>query len=394
MRPLRLAKIVVLLLCPACVLSQTFTGLESATLPKVESHWGLKIVFFEVGPADAILLLAPNGDAVLIDTGNDAADAKRIAHYLADGPRNGIGKVNTIKLLYSTHYDRDHIGGLSWLVNGYGIRILKALDQGPSGKRRKKGGGFREYYAKYLEAVGDPDDDVQQGTDEPNFIRHKIQYGHVESIGHHGRIRLRCVAVRGDTKGTESDLDLDPADTHIDENPGSIALLIQLGDFEFYTAGDQTSAEWRKTREPPAVEKSVLDSGAIPGGNDIDVFKVSHHGSDTSTGKRLAEELLPEVAIISTEHGKYEHPKRVVLKQLQDNRSYVLITGNGQNARGRYADSGETREDDSFTPSPDAVLNEQGDVTILVSREGDRYTVTGNTFSKTFSAVDKHNVRQ
>ena len=202
------------------------------------------------------------------------------------------------------------------------------------------------------------------------------------------------MAVRGDTKGTESDLDLDPADTHIDENPGSIALLIQLGDFEFYTAGDQTSAEWRKTREPPAVEKSVLDSGAIPGGNDIDVFKVSHHGSDTSTGKRLAEELLPEVAIISTEHGKYEHPKRVVLKQLQDNRSYVLITGNGQNARGRYADSGETREDDSFTPSPDAVLNEQGDVTILVSREGDRYTVTGNTFSKTFSAVDKHNVRQ
>lgn len=73
-------------------------------------------------------------------------------------------------------------------------------------------------------------------------------------------------------------------------------------------------------------------------------------------------------------------------------RSYVLITGNGKDDQDRYADSGRTSEDDLFTASPDAVFNQQGDLTVLVSPEGDRYTVTGKTFSETFSAVDKDNV--
>ena len=393
MRPLRLATIVMLLLCPACVLSQVFKGLESENLPKVEAEWGLKIVFFDVGQADAILLLTPNGEVAVIDTGHGSTAAGKIADFLANELRNGVGSLDTINLLYSTHYDRDHIGGVRSLVKR-GIRIEKAFDQGPSGKcSLLTPKGKLSVYAKYLSAIGDPDGDNRQGADEPGFIRRKIRYGHVESIGHHGRIKLHCVAVRGDTKGRESDIDRDPrnATGSFDENPGSIALVIQLGDFEFYTAGDQTSGEWKSK---PATEEAVLESDAIPGGNDIDVLKVSHHGSDTSTSKRLAEELLPEVAIISTEHGGHELPKRVVLKQLQNNRSYVLITGNGQDAQGRYADSCATHEDDAFTPSPNAVFNQQGDVTVLVSPKGDRYTVTGKTFTETFSAVDTDNLRQ
>ncbi|MCY4486760.1 MAG: hypothetical protein OXF11_06535 [Deltaproteobacteria bacterium] len=51
------------------------------------------------------------------------------------------------------------------------------------------------------------------------------------------------LTVRGDTDGTAHDLDLDPAGKteSFDENPGSIALLIRLGEFVFYTTGDQTS---------------------------------------------------------------------------------------------------------------------------------------------------------
>ena len=176
----------------------------------------------------------------------------------------------------------------------------------------------------------------------------------------------------------------------INRNAGSIALLVRLGEFEFYTAGDQTSGEWKGD---PATEEAVVASGAIPDGNDIDVLKVSHHGSDTSTGSRLAAEMLPEVAIVSTEYGRYGFPKGIVLKQLQDNRSYVLITGDGLDGRGSYADSKETNEDDAFTASPDAVFNEQGDVTILVSHDGARYTVTAGDFSKTFSSVDADNLR-
>ncbi len=59
----------------------------------------------------------------------------------------------------------------------------------------------------------------------------------------------------------------------------------------------------------------------------------------------------------------------------------------------RPADAKETNEDDAFTASPDAIFNEQGDVIVLVSPDGDRYTVYGKGFSKTFSARDTDNKR-
>ena len=67
-----------LLFFPASSLAQAFIGLESKTLAPVSQdrdEWGLKIVVFDVGRADAILLLAPNGDAALIDTGKTAENA-------------------------------------------------------------------------------------------------------------------------------------------------------------------------------------------------------------------------------------------------------------------------------------------------------------------------------
>ena len=395
----RTAMLFTLLFFPASSLAQAFVGLESKTLAPVSQdrdEWGLKIVVFDVGQADAILLLVPNGDAALIDTGKTAEHADNIADYLFETSRNGVGKLATIGLLYSTHYDADHIGGLANLSKR-GIHIPKAFDQGPSGKRRlRTGDGFRPYYKKYLAAVGDIDGDNQEDEDEPKFIRHRIEYGHVETMGQENKIEIRCVAVRGDTAGTAHDLDLDPAGKteSFDENPGSIALLIRLGEFEFYTAGDQTSGRWKKKRKKPAAEEAVVVSGAIPGGNDIDVLKVSHHGSDTSTGTELAQQMRPEVSIISSEFtNNHRLPRRIVLKQLQDTRSFVLITGNGQATDGKYADARETDEDDVFTPSPEAVFNAQGDVTVLVSSNGERYTVTGSTFSKTFSARDVDNDR-
>jgi len=210
-------------------------------------------------------------------------------------------------------------------------------------------------------------------------------------MGSGGKVKIRCVAVKGDTKGNNYDLDLDPSSEDINENPGSIALLVRLGEFEFYTAGDQTDDDWKGY---PPVEENVLDSGAIIGGNDIDVIKVSHHGSDTSTSKALAEKMLPEVAIMSTKYTKDQLPKKIILKQFQDNRCYVLITGDGTNPDTLdYTDSWVTDEDDNFTASDAAVYNDQGNVTVLVSSDGSRYTVIGDSFGKTFSARDGDNAR-
>ena len=377
LQALRTAVLFALLFLPLPSISNTFSGLDSTTLEPISSEageWGLKIVVFDVGQADAILLLAPNGDVAAIDTGKTKKHARKIADYLDNARVNGVGKLKTINQLYSTHYDRDHIGGL---------RLNETINGKPI---------FSEYYEKYLKAVGDFDGDSVRDTDERNFVRHRIEHGDTQFFGSSNNVEILCVSVRGDTAGDMHDINLDPKNgtKSFDENPGSIALLVRLGEFEFYTAGDQTSGQWKKKLHE--IEEAVLDSGAIPGGNDIDVLKVSHHGSDTSTGTKLAEQLLPEVAIISTEHSGAKLPKKIVLKQLEDNRSYVLITGNGKKDDGSFADS-STKFDDSYTPSTSAIFNCQGDITILVSPNGDRYTVNGNNFSKTFSALDCDNVR-
>ena len=130
---------------------------------------------------------------------------------------------------------------------------------------------------------------------------------------------------------------------------------------------------------------------------DIDVLKVSHHGSDTSSSSAFVQALDPEVAVISAKFtSNHRLPKRITLKQFQENRCYVLVSGDGLDpATDDFPDSTETNLDDpgTFTVDPDAVFNNRGDVTILVSQNGDRYTVIGDSFGKTFSAVDAQNQR-
>lgn len=376
-------------------LGQPFNGFDSATLEAVPDEpdaWGLKIVVFSVGSADAILILAPNGDVVLVDSGKTKTAGDIVADYLGDASANGVGVLKVIALLYTTHYDQDHIGGIKQIVDRR-IGIRKALDQGLSTKRHDK-----PFYTKYVKAVGDLNDNLVQDANEPNFVRHRIDFGHVERIRKEDNIEIRCVGVRGDTAGTANDImTLDPATTEDDdfnENPGSIALVVRLGEFEFYTAGDQTDNDWRSM---PAVEESIIAAGAIPGGHDIDVLKVSHHGSNTSSSVDFVKAIDPEVAIISTKwHGGFKFPRKVVLKQFQDNRCFSVITGDSfvPGTTDFFASpTSEASDPAVFTVNPNAVLNDQGDVAVLVSTDGKRYTVRGKSFAKTFSAVDADNGR-
>ena len=103
----------------------------------------------------------------------------------------------------------------------------------------------------------------------------------------------------------------------------------------------------------------------------------------------------PEVAIVSTKFTRGDRlPKKVALKQFEDNRTYVLITGDGENPDdGEYTESSASSSDDNYTPSDEAIFNNQGNVTIFVSHVGDRYTVIGGSIARTFSANDADNQR-
>jgi beta-lactamase superfamily II metal-dependent hydrolase len=71
----------------------------------------------------------------------------------------------------------------------------------------------------------------------------------------------------------------------------------------------------------------VIHANAIPGGHDIDVLKVAHHGSDTSSGKLFVESLRPELAIISSDRTTHRLPKLTSIKVLENTNATVLVTG-------------------------------------------------------------------
>lgn len=87
------------------------------------------------------------------------------------------------------------------------------------------------------------------------------------------------------------------------ENDNSLVYLLNIDGYKFLFTGDISKS----------VENSIVYKHAI---NNIDVLKVSHHGSNTGTSRYFVGSILPKYAIISTS-GKYDHPKKEVLETLE-----------------------------------------------------------------------------
>jgi len=64
-----------------------------------------------------------------------------------------------------------------------------------------------------------------------------------------------------------------------------------------------------------ATEKEILDKYNLP---NIDVLKVGHHWSKTSSGKEFINEINPKYSIISVgKNNRYGHPNKKVLENLK-----------------------------------------------------------------------------
>lgn len=67
-------------------------------------------------------------------------------------------------------------------------------------------------------------------------------------------------------------------------------------------------------------EKDILDKYNI---SDIDVLKVGHHGSKTSSSKSFINEINPKNSIISVgKNNRYGHPNKEVLNNLKESKIY------------------------------------------------------------------------
>lgn len=67
-------------------------------------------------------------------------------------------------------------------------------------------------------------------------------------------------------------------------------------------------------------EKEIMSKYNLP---DIDVLKVGHHGSKTSSSKEFIDEIEPKYSIISVgKNNRYGHPNKEVLDNLNNSKIY------------------------------------------------------------------------
>jgi len=95
-----------------------------------------------------------------------------------------------------------------------------------------------------------------------------------------------------------------------DENDNSSVIYTELNNYKFLFMGD-VGVE---------VEEDLIEKYNL---KDIDVLKVGHHGSKTSSSKEFIDEVEPKYSIISVgKNNRYGHPNDSVLNSLANSKIY------------------------------------------------------------------------
>ena len=94
------------------------------------------------------------------------------------------------------------------------------------------------------------------------------------------------------------------------DNNNSNVIYTELNGYKFMFMGDAGVEK----------EKDILNKYNISG---IDVLKIGHHGSNTSSSKEFINEINPNYSIISVgKNNRYGHSNKEVLNNLSDSKIY------------------------------------------------------------------------
>ena len=256
----RHALIVSLALVAASALA---TAQGSATKP-------LQIYVVDTEGGKATLFVSPTGQSALLDSGNPGGrDTDRIMAVLADA---GVTKID---YLVTTHYHVDHVGGMQELAAR--IPIGTFVDHGPSVEEREQVAGFQQAYA---ELYGKAKHLVVKPGDRIPITG--IDWRVVTSAG-----AVLKTPLPGGGKPNPACAQFTPKDITTDpENGQSLGSVITLGQFRTIDLGDLL---WNKEHELMCPNNPI---GAI------DLYLVSHHGTDASGSPVLVHALQPRVAVM------------------------------------------------------------------------------------------------
>jgi len=218
----------------------------------------VEVHVIDVGQGDSILI--KSGElAMLIDAG-ETKSGEIVTNYLKN-----IG-VSKLEYLIGTHPHEDHIGGLSSIIQTFGVKTIIM----------------------------------------PKVVSTTKTFDELLDL-----IKEKGLKVTSPIVGQEYTLDkatfeiLAPAKKYKDINDNSVVIRLSHGENDFLFTGDIG----KKTEKDILNETKDLDA---------EVLKVAHHGSKSSTSSEFLKTVNPKYAAICVgENNQYGHPDPETIKRIE-----------------------------------------------------------------------------
>ena len=237
----------------------------------------LSIMMIDVGQGDSFLLKFPDGKTALIDAGN-------ATRYYDNGERVILPLLNYLNISridygFVSHVDADHYGGFISLIHHHKIKkIYKPVIDSSKSKDIR--------FEKYL---------------HQNHI--PIKYYNK------GIIKI------GDVNLYVLDFENNKLYRKFSNNNKSGLIKIDFGKTSYLFTGDM---EKRAEKFYIKAYHKFLD---------VDVLKVGHHGSKTSSSQFFLQNTTPHIALVSVgRQNRYHHPSQSVIQRLKSDRAIVYRT--------------------------------------------------------------------
>lgn len=239
----------------------------------LEGRGTLELLMLDVGQGDAMALRTPRGRWLLVDAG-PPAEVAAAGHPAVRGLKDrGVRRLEALVL---THPHADHYGGADAVLESFRV----------------------------------------EGVVDPLLPAPELAYAHLLALARESGIPWRAAR-----SGEVWEVDgvrvavLHPSASDVaagEANEASVVLLVSWRGFRALLTGDAYTD----------VERRIMEAVG-----DIDVLKVGHHGSETSTDPGFLETVAPEWALISVGRGnRYGHPAPAVLRRLQASGAEIFRT--------------------------------------------------------------------
>ena len=246
----------------------------------------LEVHFVDVGEGDATLIRFSSGKTMLIDSG-DNVKVKQLTTYIDKVFFNSHKKVFDYVVL--THSDCDHSGNMDTILDKYKVNnfirpniLIDGLENYLADGRAKYDNN-NDYVSTITKLYSlEKDNKIKVSFTEPDTYI---------DMGNNAKVHI-----------------LSPLKPYYTTtNDYSIVMIVEDNNEKFMLTSDASTD----------VENDIInsyDEDVL----DVDVLKLGHHGSDTSTSLDWLDITQPDYAVISAgEDNSYQHPSSAVLDNIE-----------------------------------------------------------------------------